>query len=186
MKNIYFLHGYQTSGKKFQCLHNFYKDSKEFLSINWDWNEHMDISAFLEEKKKILREDTGEKILMADSMGANLAWNLVNEFPDLQYVMTNPVFSPDQIVEQERILPEMRSRIFSATSENIKNKNVRLVISQFDQTLDPYYYKKIWGDSVKVLEIPDEHKIIKMVEFMPLIHQLILDAFEKSKTYHPM
>ncbi|MDR2123212.1 MAG: hypothetical protein LBP34_08825 [Flavobacteriaceae bacterium] len=180
MKKIYFLHGYQSSGKKFLCLENFYKNS-EYLPIYWNWDEHMNIPEFLEEKKKILRENTGEKILMADSMGANLAWGLVNEFPDLHYVMTNPVFSPDQIKDQSRILPEMRSKIFSATAAIIKNKNIRLIISKYDEVLNPEYYKEIFGDSFQVLELEDEHKIINMKEHMPLIHQLIVDAFEKSK-----
>ncbi|MDR1877275.1 MAG: hypothetical protein LBQ84_06590 [Flavobacteriaceae bacterium] len=181
MKKIYFLHGYRTSGKKFLCIKNFYKDSAEFLPICWDWDEYMNVPEFLDEKKKILKEDFGEKILMADSMGANLAWNLLNEFPNLYYVMTNPVFCAEQIREQEKILPEMRSKIFSATAETIKNKNIRLVISKFDEILDPYHYKKIFGASIKVLELEDEHKIINMKEHMPLIHKLIADVFEKSK-----
>lgn len=183
MKKIYFLHGYQTSGKKFICLKEFYKDSKEFLPIQWDWNEHMDIPAFLEEKKKIIQEDKGEKILMADSMGANLAWNLVNEFSNLHYVMTNPVFCADQIREQQRILPEIRSKIFSATSENIKNKNIRLIISKYDEVLEADYYKKVFTDPIKIMEISDEHSIIKMMDHMPKIHHFIVDAFEASSRY---
>lgn len=177
MKKIYFLHGYRTSGKKFECLKEFYKNSKEYLPINWQWDEFMDIPKFIENKIKIIKEDTGEKIIMADSMGANLAWHIINKLPDLHYVMTNPVFSADQIVEQERILPEMRSKIFSATSETIKNKNIRLVISRNDKTLDPKYYKKVFGESIPVLQLDDEHSIIAMSQHMPLIHQLIEQSF---------
>ena len=180
MKKIYFLHGYQTSGKKFECLRDFYKDSKEFLPVNWEWNEYMDIPKFLEDKKRILQEEKGEKILMADSMGANIAWNLVNEFPDLHYVMTNPVFSPDQILEQARIPSDLRNKIFSLTTDSLKNKNIHLVISKFDETLDPTYYKKVLGGTFEVLEIPDEHRIVRMKEWMPLIHKQIVNAFEKK------
>jgi hypothetical protein len=95
--------------------------------------------------------------------------------------MTNPVFSPDQIKDQERILPDMRSKIFSATLESIKNKNVQLIISKFDETLDPGYYKRIFGESFKVLELEDEHKIVNMAGYMPLIHELIESAFDFSK-----
>lgn len=180
MKKIYFLHGYQTSGKKFKCLQEFYKDSKEYLPINWEWDEFMDIPKFIENKIKILKEDTGEKILMADSMGGNLAWHIINQFPELQYVMTNPVFSAEQIVEQEKILPEMRVKIFSATSQTIKNKNIRLIISLNDKVLDPEHYKKVFGEEISVLQLEDEHSIINMAQYMPLIHTIIQDAFIKK------
>lgn len=181
MKKIYFLHGYQTSGKKFNCLQNFYRNSKEFSLIYWEWDEFMDISKFLEEKAKIFEEDKGGKIIMADSMGANLAWNLINFFKDIHYVMTNPVFSSEQIKDQKRIPPEMKEKIFSATSENILNKNIHLIISKNDEVLYPEYYKKVFGESLKVLELDDLHAISHMAEYMPLIHQVICEAFEKSK-----
>jgi predicted esterase YcpF (UPF0227 family) len=181
MKKIYFLHGYQTSGKKFNCLQNFYHNFKEYNLIHWEWNEFMDIPEFLEEKAKILEEDKGDRIIMADSMGGNLAWNLVNLFKDISYVMTNPVFSSEQIKDQNRIPSEMKKKIFSATSENILNKNIHLIISKNDEVLYAEYYKKIFNDSLKVLELDDIHAISNMDKHMPLIHQVIIQAFEKSK-----
>ncbi|CVK16234.1 hypothetical protein Ga0061079_105194 [Apibacter mensalis] len=181
MKKIYFLHGYQTSGKKFNCLQKFYHNFKEYKLICWEWNELMDIPKFLEEKAKILEEDKGDRIIMADSMGANLAWNLVNLFKDIPYVMTNPVFSSEQIKDQKRITSEIKEKIFSATSENILNKNIHLIISKNDEVLYPEYYKKVFNDSLRVLELNDIHAISHMDEYMPLIHQVITEAFAKLK-----
>ncbi|WP_128331459.1 hypothetical protein [Apibacter sp. HY039] len=177
MKKIYYLHGYRTSGKKFECIKEFYSDFPDFQPIYWEWDEYMNIPEFLTQKVNILKNETFPHILMADSMGANLAWYLVNEFPDLKYVMTNPVFSAEQIKDQYRILPDMRNKIFNATHENIVNKNVSLIISKNDETLDSKYYKRIFDEAVKVNIIEDVHAIIHIKEYMPMIHQLVEEAF---------
>ncbi|WP_295840497.1 YqiA/YcfP family alpha/beta fold hydrolase [uncultured Apibacter sp.] len=182
MKKIYFLHGYQTSGKKFECLQNFYQNFEEYNTICWDWDEFMNIPKFLEDKAKILKENCEDSIIMADSMGANIAWHLVNSFKGMHYVMTNPVFSAEQIKEQERIPAELKEKIFSATSENILNKNIHLIISKNDEVLNPNYYKKVFGTSLKILELDDVHAITHMNEYMPSIHQVIMKAFDKANS----
>ncbi|TWP28659.1 hypothetical protein ETU08_05910 [Apibacter muscae] len=179
MKKIYFLHGYKTSGKKFLAIKEYYKNSKEYLPIYWEWDENLDIAKFILEKSKVLMEDEGEKIIFADSMGANLAWHIVNHFPSMHYVMTNPVFAADQIIDQSRIQPELKSKIFKATSDSIMNKNLHLIISKNDQTLNNKYYKIVFGDDFKTLDLDDVHELININKYMPLIHNEIEAAFKK-------
>lgn len=161
----------------------FYEKNSEITPVCWDWDEHLDIPKFLKEKAQEIKKSklSGEVILMADSMGGNLAWTLINHFPDLQYVLVNPAFCAEQILDQNQILPEMREKIFTATAENIKNRNGRLVISLFDKTLDSTYYQQIFGEDLPVLKVPEEHNIPNFFDYMPEIHKLILNAFECAK-----
>jgi len=183
MKIIYFLHGYGSTGNKAQSLQKFYGENTDISLRCWDWNEHMNLPKFIEEKTQELETSmkTNQVILVADSMGGNLAWMLINRFLDLQYVFINPVFRAEQIFEQDQILPEMRAKIFTATEDNIKNRNGRLVISRYDKTLDSSHYQKIFGNSLPVLEIPEEHNIRNFFDYIPEIHKLILNAFECSE-----
>lgn len=175
MLSLYYLHGYQSSrqSNKFQNILKYYSNNPNICADCWEWNENMDLKKFLEEKNLLISRNINNNIiLVADSMGGNLAMRMIDAFPTLPYLFTNPVFSASQLLNSIPVTETMNHRIFDFSDHKFLNLNGKLLISEFDEVLDSSFAERIFPKE-KITKIPEKHSIVNFGDYMPLVDKLI-------------
>lgn len=165
-KHLIYIHGLgsDASSRKYQLLQAFYKGRRSTDCL--EWKEHDNITYLLEETVARLHSNCTELLIVGDSTGGNLAYQLRELLKksniNISLILLNPLLD---VSKRKRDIA-LGDNLLNYLQPIQRPTNCTIILSKNDEVIDHSWLAVLVLEGLEIIEVEDTHRMLNFKEYI--------------------